>query len=225
MLRKTSKNNNQSRTKRSRSVKNRTTDSTAVISLSGQNVSHPTKPMSNQNTIYKFNQLFYYGNFDGSTSDVFKAISHQLNDLPGVTSFTGLYDQYKFDKVECLIFHNQLFNSADSANTVKNAIWIAPDFDDATVWTSLNQALQYQNIEHVCFNENAKIVYVPHIAMAAYNGTFVGYANQKDQWIDCATANVQHYGIKADITAASVATAQTSWKVFFRYHISFRNVL
>jgi hypothetical protein len=223
MLRKTSKNNNQSRPKKSR--KTRTTDSTTVISLSGQSVSHPTKPMSSQSSIYKYNQLFYYGNFDGSTTDVFKAISHQLNDLANVTAFTSLYDQYRFDKVECLIFHNQLFNASDAANTVKNAIWIAPDFDDTTAWTSLTQALQYQNVEHVCFNENAKIVYVPHIATAAYNGTFVGYANNRDQWIDCSTANVQHYGIKADITAASVSTAQTSWKVFFRYHVSFRNVL
>jgi hypothetical protein len=129
-------------------------------------------------------------------------------------------------KVEVMMMHNQLYNSVDSTNTIKNHLWIAADHDDVTVWTSSSQAFQYQDVVHVGFNESKTFVVKPRVAMAAYNGTFVGYANMpEDTWLDCATANVQHYGIKYCVQAASASTAGTSWKVFFRYFVEFRQVI
>jgi hypothetical protein len=176
--------------------------------------------------VYRYHQIYYPGNWTGGTTDSFGAVSFQLNDLANVSAFTSLYDQYRLVKVEVLMYHNQLYNAADSGNTIKNHLWVAADHDDVTAWTSSSQAFQYQDVEHLCFNESGSKTIRPRVALAAYNGTFVGYANMPEStWLDCATANVQHYGVKYCIQASSTSTANTSWKVFFKYFVEFRQVI
>jgi hypothetical protein len=179
--------------------------------------------------IYKYSQLAVnatYGNLDGGTTDKFFAFSFQLNDLANVTAFTNLYDQYRIVKVEMWARHNQLVNSSDSSNTIKNALFVASDHDDTTLWTSVTQAYQYQDVRHCGFNEDMTFTVNPRVALAAYNGTFVGYANlPSTTWLDCATANVQHYGVKVCVTASGTSTATTSWKLYFKYFIEFRQVI
>jgi hypothetical protein len=186
-----------------------------------------TKKMNGKNyNIYKYKQIYYPGNINGSTSDIFGAYSFQLGDLANVTAFTNLYDQYRLVKVVAHFYHNQIVNASDAGNTIKNHLWVAADHDDTTAWTSSNQAFQYQDVRHACFNETMEYVVRPRVAAAVYNGTFSGYANlPSETWLDCAQNNTQHYGLKYCVQASSASTASTSWKVFFTYHIEFRQVI
>lgn len=111
------------------------------------------------------------------------------------------------------------------ANEVIPLLYVAVDYDDATVPIVLGTLREYEN---VIARDDAHAFMVqirPHAALAAYNGGFGGFANVSNPWIDCNSNNVQHYGAKyaIDVGAAGQTNLQT-WNVSCRYYFSFRNV-
>lgn len=57
------------------------------------------------------------------------------------------------------------------------------------------------------------------MAVAVYSGAFTSFANAPSSWIDSGSPNVQHYGLKAAVTAT--AAVQT-YNLQVRARVSFR---
>jgi len=95
----------------------------------------------------------------------------------------------------------------------------AIDLDDATTPSQIITVEDKQNAIVTGGFGSHYHKWKPHIAVAVYQGTFVGFENSPATWIDSGSPQVQHYGLKVANTATSTAI---SYNVQFRGRILFK---
>jgi len=153
------------------------------------------------------------------------AFYFRFADLNQSSSFAVLFDQYKIDMIEATFYPMFRANAMVSvASIVTPLLYTAVDLDDATAPASIAALNEYSVCQ--CHGDDGpfKVVFKPHVAIAAYSGTFASFANQSS-WIDVASTTVQHYGLKWGITPGlSGQTIFQEWNVNFRIAIRFKNV-
>lgn len=150
-----------------------------------------------------------------------------LSDLPNYAEFTGLFDQYRFRFVR-MTFRPR-FNMA-TVTTITAAIfpnlYTVIDYDDNNALAALNDARQYQSLKQTRFDEDHVRFIRPRVAAALFNNgspLFSGYGNEAAPWIDSATPDVKHFGIKGLVEpGVSGQTALQSWSVELEYFLEFR---
>jgi len=160
-------------------------------------------------------QSYSYSTSSSIETDV--DFNFTLGSLGNAASLENIFDQYRIVGVKASFFP-QTPNGSTSPLT---QIYTAIDYDDISA-TSISSLLQYDTLKvapsNVLFQRNLK----PRFAVAAYSGSFSSYANMNpNTWIDCASPNVQYYGLKTGVPA-NAGTA--SWNVLFTYIIQFRKV-
>lgn len=169
------------------------------------------------------NGAVYYSNTD-STANGF-----QLNQLPGYTEFTNLYDQYRIVGVDIRWTPSvtQAIAGATPDQQLPRLVTVA-DFNDGTVPTTLSNLTQYQSFRADLFNKTLFRSVKPRTALAVYNNlTNNGYALQDGPtWVDTGSAGVQHYGIKWGLVWPVVGTGISMGKftVDFTFKIQLRCV-
>lgn len=138
------------------------------------------------------------------------AMYFTLGMLPTYGDFSALFDQYKINKVKVKITpyscSSILQTGVGAANNQAGAVIIHSviDYDDATQFgantAGIDQMRQYPSYRTNNFFQMGKPIkryFTPHIAQAAYgSGVFASYANVGPRWIDMASTDVQHYGLK-----------------------------
>nr|WPR18745.1 MAG: capsid protein [Owegonang virus 22] len=154
----------------------------------------------------------------------------RLNDLPGVSDFTALYDQYqikavkvtlmpKYDTATQVVSSGTVPNSAHAMNRVISCI----DYDDNTALTSIGDALQYQNHKMTKGIRDHSRYLKPRCLLEAYGGIgLTHYMPRKNQWIDVANITTPHYGLKWIITQSPGIALSYDMKV--DYYIACKNV-
>lgn len=153
------------------------------------------------------------------SNPVFFAQSFQLADLDQYTSFSSVFDQYKFNSVEVWIEPQSTNNNYTNTGRFVSVI----DYDDSTALTNIAQAQDYANALVSSGQSSQYRRFVPHVAVAEYAGTspFTGFGNMVADWIDTSSSTVKHFGLK--LAFEPVSTAIT-FDLTFRYHISFRSI-
>lgn len=158
-----------------------------------------------------------------------------LNDIPQVSTYTALYDQYKIRGITVILQSNGItadgvYSTSTQSNQASDkTLWYTIDEDDAAA-ISRGAMQEYQTAKCVLINPFTqtpiKIRFTPHIATTAYrSGGFSGYQNEKSSWIDCTYPDVQHFGLKVCFSSPlSASEASTRWSVFVNYVIDFKNV-
>ena len=164
---------------------------------------------------------------NGATS-VFAAVAFQLSDLPNSATFAALFDQYKLERVK-LHFrsrNNAVFvaNTASPNGGVPTGL-IAVDRDDASVWTSSTDGLQYDNAIQFNGEEDIEVEIVPSITPSVFSsGAFSGYGVRPPMWIDVANTSVPHYGMKIHVGPLTATTTSAwTWDISAEYIVSFKN--
>lgn len=137
---------------------------------------------------------------------------------------TGFYDQYR---IPCVRFNlraqqNAIGLTTNSTTTV-TSIYCVIDYDDANALTSAAAAASYSNCVVLPPGQSLSRTFRPHIAMAAYTGSFGGYANMSDIWLDSNSNTVQHYGVKLWVPGVTAAQTQLqSWDIEIEYYIELK---
>jgi hypothetical protein len=177
---------------------------------------------------------FFGSGSSNVTADPCFAMFFTLNDVPQVSTLTALYDQYKIREVEVTFTPTiTVQNEVSATNQLlvpDYSLYYALDFDDAAVVSPLTTLMEYEGIKQ--YNATAsrwrplKIRFKPHVAIAAYVASaFSSFANQSNEWIDCASPSVQHYGLKWGLPCPINTTfAQATYTITCRYLIDFRTV-
>jgi hypothetical protein len=139
----------------------------------------------------------------------------------------GNYDQYKLLAVRVSIVpQNNAVGLVTNSTTGLVPLYCVIDYDDATVLTTAAQAEGYNNCITLGPGESLIRTFRPHMAIAAYSGSFTSYANAEPMWIDAASNTVQHYGIKVFIPATTAAqTLLQTWNVIIEYAWALKNNL
>jgi hypothetical protein len=151
------------------------------------------------------------------------ALNYQLASLDQVNTYTALFDQYRIDEVQVTL--RPTFNvGIQGLGTPSPIIYTVIDYDDSSALGTIAAFRQYNNCTETQF-ETVVRSFKPHAAMAAYTGTFVGFANEESPWLDCSSTTIQHYGYKFAIAPPpSSTTSLYSVALTTRMKISFRNV-
>ena len=180
------------------------------------------KGVANQNAIHAFVRTSNRGLItSGTAADFNTAYSFQLNDLPGYTEFTGLFDQYCIAKVEIRFIPIQTVANPTASESL---LYTVIDYDDTTLITAVD-CQQYGDCKITRVTDEQKRTFTPHVAAAFYGGSlFNAYGNMAAQWVDCTSPAVPHYGIKAVISADNSSLVSNSFWVICRYFIKLRNV-
>lgn len=170
----------------------------------------------------------------GGTSYFGLGVAFELADLPNTTEFTNLFDQYRLDHVEIEIV--PLWNVAPTVGTAGGNGNFAGychsilDFDDATAPTASTsgiQALQQfrtYRMDSMVRGTPLRWRVKPMLALAAYSGAFTSYAASPPMWVDCNSANVQHYGIKFlfEMLDPAGVVSYMDFRINLRYFLEFR---
>jgi hypothetical protein len=154
-------------------------------------------------------------NFTTSTVvPTYLGLAFTLNNFISYSDYLSVFDQYKIDWIEVWIE-----SRAPQGTTVPSLLTTAIDFDDANTPTSLSEVERKQASLTGSSLSGRYFAFKPHMAVAAYSGTFTSYSNIEAGWIDSASPGVQHFGLKVAIDTTPVASVVT---VTTRAHVSFR---
>lgn len=159
--------------------------------------------------------------------DTFRGYYVNLNACSNDTAYKNAFDQYKIwmVKTEFMPMCNSVVLGT-LAQTNAGELVTAVDLDDNT--STVGSVLRSYNNAKVSSPYKKHVhKYKPRIAIAAYSGTFTSYANQSS-WIDTASDQVQHYGVKAVLTDSTgggltATTEIAAYKVRHTLWILFRN--
>jgi hypothetical protein len=167
---------------------------------------------------YVFVQDVDFGNafVTNATGFATYAQMYTLSQVPQQATFTALYDQYRISLIEVWLTPEVQGVQSNSALLLS-----VIDYDDANTPTNEAYLENYQNMIMTNIQEGHYRVFVPHVAIASYSGTFTSFANMEAPWIDSASNTVAHYGIKAGTTMTNAVIAIGSR---VRFTIEFRNV-
>lgn len=137
------------------------------------------------------------------------------------TGATSVFDQYMIEAIRFSISPQQ--NAVGQLGAGLTDVYCVIDYDDATALT-LATSQSSANVIKLAPGESLQRVFQPRVATAAYSGSFSGFANVGNLWIDSASTTVQHYGIKLYIPATG-KVGQTDfqiWDVQAEYFVKYR---
>lgn len=165
------------------------------------------------------------------------ALAFALSDLPDYTEFTTLFDAYIIKAVKLKITgYNTVsqygLGPGGFAGLIMHHV---SDFDDNTPFAAseagINAMREYQTYKTANMCDTKKSVQTffikPAVALAAYGGSvFTSYARKKNQWIDCQSAGVPHYGKKIlwEMSVPGGAAYESRLKCEVTYYIGLKDV-
>lgn len=163
-----------------------------------------------------FSVILSYQTFsvNSTTVPTYFTISPVLSAMSGYTDYTSAFDKYRILEVQCDFIPNIVGVATTSSATTSTVI----DYDDNSNLTT-GAAMEYDSCYNVNSSQTFKRTFIPKISMAAYSGAFTSFMEPKaGQWVDCASPNVIHYGLKGVIAPSTPAFATN---IFVRAHIQF----
>lgn len=147
-----------------------------------------------------FKRFAYKATINGDVSRTAKgALTFSLNDLPGLTDYTSLFDYYKISGVKLRITTFLDANSQAPGNSFFPKMYSCIDYDDANVPTDSDEMRQRTNckIRWLAPNRSYSVFLRPKYLKNVYiSGVSSGYEIGKQQWLDLSNTNIPHYGFK-----------------------------
>jgi hypothetical protein len=137
---------------------------------------------------------------------------------------SGFWDQYRIAAIRFVVApQNNAIGLVTNSTTTLVPMYVVIDYDDTSSLASAADASSYSTCLMLHPGESCERVFKPRLALAAYNGTFGGYASMSDVWLDAASNTVQHYGIKTFVPGViSGQTLLQSWDISVEYFLEFR---
>lgn len=158
-----------------------------------------------------------------------------LASVVNATEFGQLFDLYRIDKV---IVTYRLVNNPDANNYLASAstaqanwyptVWSIPDYDD-NANENISEMKERIGVKNRVLFPNRKMVFVvrPKVLVQTYRtAVSTGYA-PKTLFVDMATQDIPHYGLKTTIDfAGTPPTAAQQYKILqeFQYFFTCKNV-
>jgi len=144
----------------------------------------------------------------------FSTFNLALSALSGYTNYTALFDQYKVEQIEAW-----LEPVAAQGTTVFGFMASCVDLDDANIPSTIASVQDHQSALVGMGAAGRRHCWRPHMAVATFSGAFTSYANEVAGWIDSASPNVQHFGLKIACAPTPVAIG---YNLTIRAVVSFR---
>lgn len=149
----------------------------------------------------------------------FGAYDFQLDQFEGYNDWSAVMDAYRLLKVKVRILPRvnvqSLTTQAVAGTSGIPFMLLAVDYDDVSVPSTLSELFQYTDVKVAKLFEETSITFKPRVSKAVYqSGGFTGYAQDDNTtWIDCASNDVEHYGLKWG--TSSTGASQTTFPQYY----------
>lgn len=184
-------------------------------------------------SVYSFKQQAELSNINvPASTPTFFVYSFSLSQLPQVTAFENLYDNYRLLAIKITFFpeFNVSYAATASSFTLPE-MYTVFDPDDVLVPTQVATLNQYQTLKRTLFTRPHVRYLKPFPALgnnsvAGTTGTANSCLLSRKMWMNMAQSGVLYYGLKGCITASqnNQIPAQTV-RVSCTYYVQFRNVI
>lgn len=164
-----------------------------------------------------------------SATNYFGAFTFALSDISNYTEYQTVFDEYRIVAVKMtactgVVVNTNTYNGSSIVGTQVPQLITAIDTDDAAT-PNLNTILSHDTCKiHGVANKTFTRWLQPEVALAAYQGTFVGYAAKSKQWIQTVSSGVQHYGLKYAIVDVQAQNSQ-NYNFYMTYYFEFRKAI
>lgn len=201
-------------------------------------------PRQNKKKSFKQEEgTYFFKRFTGALSTIalaagtgtsFGAITFKLDDIPGYTEYTAMFDKYRINAVKIMflpVSDNTLVATSQDTQAFRiteyaNRFFTALDFNDATAPTTTNELRQYKYCKVTPYVRLHERYIKPRVLMTATesSGTFV-YNTVARPWLSCADPEVQHYALKYAFDGRTNASGspETLYKIEAIYYMSFKD--
>lgn len=194
-----------------------------------------------QRQVHMFKRIVNLGQYTASItsgsvptiSPVSKAFSFQLSDLPNVSEYTSLFDQYKITGIKLRIVPRTAMTTqgvvtGTTAPVGYGQVVTAIDYDDAANPIAKDTLLEYGSAKYTSSNKIHSRYFKPKVLNAVWvNIASTGYSPVKAPWIDQANNNLPHYGLKMWIDApensGGGSNSSISYDVYATYYFMCKN--
>jgi hypothetical protein len=149
-----------------------------------------------------------------SSVPTFQSWQFYVGGCAQATEYLALFDQYRVDLIEAWVRPTLPQGSSMFADMVS-----CIDLDDANSPTSNDELEAHQRSMVASGGAGRYHTWKPHMATAVYSGAFTSFANEPAGWIDSASPNVAHYGLKFGIGTEVVPQP---YLMTFKLHCTFR---
>lgn len=168
---------------------------------------------------------------NGAT-DVLYGTYFRLADLDNVTQFTNLYDEYKIEAIEISLVSNITFiptTGGGNQNSHCCTVHTAIDYDDGAAPANKAALLSYETYKlHGAMTPGRVYTrkFVPAVRMGTYDSTpaYGSGAVRQLQWLDTASPNVEHFGIKIGLFNGD-SNLNASYFLYCTYWLAFRKII
>lgn len=170
------------------------------------------KQLARNAKIHSFKRTYNVGSSSTSgATETNYAVNFSLNDLPGFTEITAMYDFYKITGITYKWIPYQTNSiSVSSINNVANVpIFYCVDTSDATAPTSVNEVCEYNDHKMARVMDGFKIFFRPKFADAT--------AASRDGWVATSNPSLNWFGLKVSIppTTNAMSYYQT-WTIYIK---------
>jgi len=192
-----------------------------VWSVASEGFPHPSVPRLLDQKEYKMATEADIGMLFNTSTTVFTGVGQSFlaTQIPSFSSFASVFDQYRIEMIEVWIVPSS--GTGAVLGTDPASFVSVIDYDDNSFPASEGALLDYQNAITTTVGNGHYRSFVPHIAVAAYSGTFTSFANEVAPWIDAASSGVAHYGLKIGVSPTLTVVDIT---LRARFWMSYRNV-
>ena len=151
----------------------------------------------------------------------YAGFTFNLSQVPGVTEFQNLYDQYKINCIKVMFLPQMTENiSLGSVNNpAANARFFSTiDYNDSTPPTSVDDLRQYQSVKMTpCLKIHKRVIFKPKIVDSS------GYT--VSPWLNTTNINTNYYGLKVALEPmASSSTTTMTYNIEAKFYLSFKTV-
>lgn len=175
-----------------------------------------------------------FGNYiqQNSNAPVLGCIGFQFNDMSQQSSYAGIFDVYRIEKVHLRIkplnMNPSVFNLTAGTNNSVPQLYVVIDRDDANAVGSISALSEYDTCAVVPGDTAVDIKLVPSIVGALSNnaGTYLtaDVKRSDDVWVDMAQNTVAFFGVKFGITPNfATSTNVWIWQIEAKYTVSFKH--
>lgn len=177
--------------------------------------------------LYFFKRKIAPGTQINLTSTPQGALSFKLNDVPGSSDFTALFDQYQIAGVK-VDFRLILDPSAQvNTNSTYPNLYVRRDYDSTSTETIQQIAQDNRSKRFILQPNRTRSIYIKPAAQAEYFNVTSALTSRNpvwNRWIDCNNDSYPHLGLLWAIDTMGIALPNTvTMTVEYTYYLKMKN--
>lgn len=201
--------------------------------LRGKSVGPYKKAKSSTNYVNRNLNLYYFkrkvapGRQVNLTTNPSGTLQFSLDQVPGSSDFTALFDQYKITgvKVDFRLILDPAAAAAGSA-TYPN-LYVRRDFDNTANETVAEIAQDNKSKRFILHPNKVCSIFVKPALQAEYFNTSSGLTDKSpvwNRWFDCSNPNMQMLGVKWAIDTMGILLTQgNTMTIEYTYYLEMKN--